>query len=84
MLRKAKKTGKNMQKFPNNRPEKIWIDFFETRNFENKIMYLIYKFSRIIHVSIWFYFLPFLMLILNYAQTWFIKQPQLIRGHQVY
>ena len=75
MVKKAKETGKNMQNFPHNRPERIWIDFWKTRNFENKIMYSIYKFVRVIHVSIWFYFLPFLMLIFNYAQTWFIEQP---------
>lgn len=60
-----------MKVFPYNRPEKIYLDFWNVRSFENKVMYLVYRFIRIIHVSVWFYFFPFLMLIFNYAQDVF-------------
>ena len=56
-------------KYPYKRPEKIHLDFWHSRPFENKIKYLIYKTIRVVHVSVWFYFFPFLMLIFNYAQV---------------
>ena len=62
--------GIDKSKFPHNRPEKIHLNFLK-RNWENKIFFAIYKIIRVFHVSIWFYFFPFIMLIWNYAQTIF-------------
>ena len=58
-----------MKKFPYNRPAKIRLDFWGVRNWENKIMYAIYKCIRIFHVSVWFYFFPFVILLFNYGQV---------------
>lgn len=55
-----------MNKYPLNRPTKIYIDFWNGRSIENKVFYMIYRVIRILHVSIWFYFFPMLALIANY------------------
>ena len=52
--------------YPRKRPETIRV-FFGDRALENKFFYLIYKFFRIFHVTIWFYFFPFLALLVTYG-----------------
>ena len=53
-------------KYPHKRPTHIRINFSD-RHWENKIFYVVYKFWRIFHVTIWFYFFPFLALVITYA-----------------
>ena len=57
-----------MDKYPYNRPERIYLGFWQ-RHWENKIFFFVYKLIRVFHVSVWFYFFPFLALIFNYAQS---------------
>ena len=40
---------------------------FKSRTLGNKILYLIYKMFRIILVSFWFYFVPFLAMFASYV-----------------
>jgi len=40
---------------------------FGERTFENAVFYCFYKALRIFHVSIWFYFFPFIVMILTYT-----------------
>ena len=47
------------------RPKSIRLSFWR-RNFENRILYAIYRILRILHVSIWFYTVPFLFLVAMY------------------
>lgn len=56
----------DFESYPRKRPTHIRINFFE-RHWENKVFYMIYKFWRIFHVTIWFYFFPFLALLITYA-----------------
>jgi hypothetical protein len=38
------------------------INFWTHRNIGNKLMYVIYKMFRIVYVSIYYYFFPFIVL----------------------
>ena len=63
---KPKKSGKYLvDTYPFNRPKILHIAF-SSRSFENKVFFSIYKFFRFIHVTIWFYFFPFIALVLTY------------------
>lgn len=70
MKRTAEESGNkeypDFKKYPRKRPENMHIDFFE-RSFENACFYMIYKLWRLFHVSLWFYFFPFIVLIITYA-----------------
>ena len=64
--KKPKKKGKYLvDTYPFNRPKVLHISF-PSRSFENKVFFSIYKFIRFIHVTIWFYFFPFIALVLTY------------------
>ena len=69
VARRGKKKGLNMKVYPYNRPKKIRLDFWTVRSFENKVLYAVYKCIRVFHVSIWFYFFPFVILLFNYGQV---------------
>ena len=56
----------DFESYPRKRPEKIRINFCE-RHWENKIFYASYKLVRVFHVTVWFYFFPFLALLVTYA-----------------
>ena len=58
------------------RPNTIRINF-NYRPCENKFMYILYKVMRIIHVTIWFYALPFVFLVLMYVTPIFFRNPNL-------
>jgi len=58
-------TYANFDKYPRGRPSTIYINY-EKRHWENKIFYLVYRIWRLFHVSCWFYFLPFTILIITY------------------
>ena len=47
-------------------PKHIYIRFWEDRSWPNKISYIIYKLIRLIIVSIWFYFIPFIAMIASF------------------
>jgi hypothetical protein len=51
--------------YPRKRPESIRINFSD-RAFENQVYYLVYRAFRVFHVTIWFYFFPFLALLATY------------------
>jgi len=51
--------------YPHKRPKMIRIKFSD-RHPENKCFYLIYRAFRVFHVTIWFYFFPFLALLATY------------------
>jgi len=64
---------------------------WEDRNFGNKILFIIYRFIRGYYISIYFYFFPFLSLIMSYLsqrcsdvdkvnQTDSIKQGNVVTG----
>ena len=53
-------------KYPRRRPEQIRISW-EDRHWENKCMYMVYRIWRLFHVSCWFYFFPFTVLIFTYS-----------------
>ena len=52
--------------YPRKRPDHIHIKF-EDRHWENKILYMVYRVWRLFHVSCWFYFFPFTVLIFTYG-----------------
>ena len=56
----------NFESYPRQRPTNIRINFFD-RHWENKVFFCVYKFFRIFHVTVWFYFFPFLALMTTYA-----------------
>lgn len=47
-------------------PTHIYINFWYDRSFFNKILFVYYKSSRILFVSVWYYFLPFIALMSSY------------------
>ena len=59
--------------YPRKRPDKIHIKF-EDRHWENKILYFVYRVWRLFHVSCWFYFFPFTVLIFTYGWPLFMLQ----------
>ena len=56
----------DFESYPRKRPTHIRINFLD-RHWENKIFFMVYKFFRIFHVTVWFYFFPFLALMITYA-----------------
>ena len=55
----------------------IYISFWD-RSFLNKILWCIYKVYRILYVSIWFYFLPFVVIIGSYAVPLIMNKTPLV------
>jgi len=56
----------DFKKYPRKRPETVHIAFLD-RHYENAFFYFVYKLWRLFHVSLWFYFFPFIVLIVTYA-----------------
>ena len=48
-------------------PKHIYIRFWQDRTWYNKIAYVTYKLLRLIIVSIWFYFIPFVAMIASFV-----------------
>lgn len=73
MIDTADKTRKpdtkypDFTKYPRKRPDKIHIAY-KDRSFENAFFYMVYRSWRLFHISCWFYFFPFTVLIFTY--TW--------------
>ena len=40
---------------------------FKDRTWDNKILYIVYKMLRIVLVSVWFYFVPFVAMFASYV-----------------
>ena len=57
---------------PIDRPTKIRRDFSE-REISNKAMYCIYRIIRVLYVSVWFYFFPFIMVSYIYVRPFFFQ-----------
>ena len=55
----------DFEKYPRQRPDNLRIDFWE-RHWENKIFFAIYRMIRFFHVTFWFYFFPFIAIVLTY------------------
>ena len=72
MVKDADKTRKKGVRYPDftcyprKRPKNIYIKW-EDRHWENKCLYMIYRIWRLFHVSCWFYFFPFTILIFTYC-----------------
>ena len=72
MVKDADKTRKKGTRYPDftcyprKRPKNIYIKW-EERHWENKCLYMIYRIWRLFHVSCWFYFFPFTILIFTYC-----------------
>ena len=52
-------------------PEYIRVNFWE-RKWDNKILFLFYKLLRILHVSFWYYFAPFIAFVCSYIIPFWI------------
>lgn len=53
-------------------PKFIYQSFWD-RSFVNKLAFIIYRVMRAIYVSIWFYFLPFVILFASYYVPYFLQ-----------
>lgn len=47
-------------------PKHVYVDFWR-RKWHNKLLYLIYTLFRLIIVSVWYYFVPFVALLANFV-----------------
>ena len=54
-------------------PKHIYIDFWKDRAWYNKICYLIYKLFRIVIVSVWYYFIPFVAMVASFIVPAILK-----------
>ena len=53
----------------------IYVSFSQ-RSLTNKLLWLVYKAFRVLYVSVWFYFLPFIVIMGSYAiPLYMTKQP---------
>ena len=55
-------------------PKHIFIDFWKDRNWYNKICFIIYKIFRVVIVSVWYYFIPFVAMVASFIV------PAILRG----
>ena len=63
----------DFERYPRQRPANLRIDFWDDRHWENKIFFLIYRGIRFFHVTIWFYFFPFIAIVLTYLIPLYYK-----------
>ena len=88
LIVKDEKARKNSDKsmfetYPRKRPENMRIDFWNDRSFENKVFYLVYRAFRVFHVTIWFYFFPFLALLATYYYPLISKDSEVAEGEDL-
>ena len=57
-------------------PTHVYVSFYD-RTFGNKILYIFYKFFRILLVSFWFYFVPFVAMFASYVIPHYFRHKQM-------
>ena len=56
-------------------PTHVYISFYD-RTFGNKILYVFYKIMRVLLVSFWFYFVPFVAMFASYVIPYYFSHRQ--------
>lgn len=61
-------------------PEHLKYYYCEGYSLFGNLLRLIYRVLRVLHVSVWFYFLPYFVLLINYVMPLWLDQVQGSRG----
>ena len=69
---RAKKTGQNNdedegKELVADNDLYIYVSFWRDRPLINKLLWLVYRVLRMVYVSLWFYFVPFIVIIGSYV-----------------
>jgi len=67
-----KKVPKELHKSIIKRPSTIYLDY-SARESGNKFLYCVYRVIRVLHVSLWFYTLPFMFLVVMYMTPVYVQ-----------